>query len=84
MIKDNIADVLSNWFADEAMRSSRRIFIRNVYAEGADWENEFLNYAKSIESFHRDTLGDAGEFMTDEAYEPIKKQMIEAIPEGTD
>lgn len=83
MIKENIADILSNWFSDKAMRSSRKIFLRNVYAEGRDRENEFLNYAKSMESFHRDTLDDQGKFMTDEAYEPIKQQMIDAIPEGT-
>ncbi|KML00719.1 HEPN domain-containing protein [Bacillus altitudinis] len=84
LIKDNIADVLSNWFLDEEMKSSRRIFLRNLYNVGSDWENEFLDYAKSIESFHRDTSGDAGKFITDETYEPIKQQMIEAIPKNTD
>lgn len=84
MIEHNIADVLSNWFSDEAMKSSRRIFLRNLYNVGSGWENEFLDYAKSIESFHRDTSGDAGKFVTDETYEPIKQQMIEAIPKNTD
>lgn len=84
LIKDNIAEVLSNWFADDAMKSARRIFLRNVYKIGSDWENEFLDYAKSIESFHRDTSGDAGKFVTDETYEPIKQMMVEAIPNQTD
>ncbi|TWE03634.1 hypothetical protein FB545_0709 [Peribacillus frigoritolerans] len=84
LIKDNIADVLSNWFSDEEMKSSRRIFLRNMYNVGSDWEKEFLDYAKSIESFHRDTSGDAGKFVTDENYEPIKQQMIDAIPNNTD
>lgn len=84
LIKDNITEVLSNWFSDEAMKSSRRIFLRNVYNVGQDWENSFLDYAKSIESFHRNTTGDAGKFVIDEIYEPIKEKMVEAIPNNTD
>jgi ApeA N-terminal domain 1 len=84
LIKDNITTVLSNWFADEEMKSSRRIFLRNLYSESLDWENKFLDYAKSIESFHRDTSGDAGKFVPDETYKPIKQQMIEAVPADID
>jgi ApeA N-terminal domain 1 len=84
LIQDNIAEILSNWFADDAIKSSRKIFLRNIYTEGLDWENKFLDYAKSIESFHRNTSGDAGKLVTDETYEPIKQQMIEAISKDTD
>lgn len=80
LIKDRIADILNNWFSDKETKSSRGIFLRNVYTKDADWENQFLNYAKSIESFHRDTSEEEGKFLSDEMYEPIKQQMIEAIP----
>lgn len=84
LIKDNMADILGNWFSDKAIISARRMFLRNVYNVSADWESKFLNYAKSIESLHRDVNGDTGKFITDDMYEPIKQHMIEAIDSSID
>ncbi|PFH86471.1 HEPN domain-containing protein [Bacillus sp. AFS088145] len=79
MIKDNLETLLNNWFEDDSY-SSRKIYLRNIYGTKVDWETKFLNYAKSMESFHRDTAGDAGQFLSDEEYEKVKNHMIEALP----
>lgn len=84
LIKDDIENILTNWFGDKGIKSSLRIFLRNVYSLNLDWENQFLDYAKSIESFHRDINGDEGKFVTDEAYKTIKQKMVESIPDDTD
>lgn len=79
IIKDSIKDILNNWFENPSY-SSRKIYLRNLYNNKVNWETKFLNYAKAIESFHRDTAGEVGQFLKDVDYEVIKATMIEALP----
>ncbi|WP_405158530.1 hypothetical protein [Paenibacillus sp. FSL H8-0283] len=51
-----------------------------MYDAGADWETKFLNYAKVIVRYHRETSGGTGKFLSDTDYEPIKGIMLESIP----
>jgi hypothetical protein len=78
-IEGNIKEIVNNWFDDD-IKSSKKIYLRNLYDSGADWETKFLNYAKAIESFHRQRSRDTSKFLSDEKYELIKKLMIEALP----
>ncbi len=80
VIEDKIENVISNWFSDKNLKSSVLIYLRNLYDIGSQWEIRFLDYAKSVESFHRDTVGNIGKFKSDEEYAPIKQAMIDAIP----
>ncbi|MGX5519303.1 ApeA N-terminal domain 1-containing protein [Bacillus cereus] len=82
MIKNEFNEVLNNWFKDEKADPSRMIYLENTYNRAADLNLCFLNYAKSMESFHRDTSGDLGQFASNEEYEIIKQAMLDAIPKG--
>ncbi|CAM4449672.1 HEPN domain-containing protein [Paenibacillus tarimensis] len=82
-IEGKIQTVINNWFKKE-INSPKKIYLRNIYDAGADWETKFLNYAKAIESYHRETSGDAGKFLSDADYEPIKGIMLESIPANTE
>ncbi|MEH7457713.1 HEPN domain-containing protein [Bacillus sp. JJ1127] len=81
-IKDNLGIILNKWFTDSSY-SSRKIYLRNLYDEQIDQEARFLNYAKSMESFQRDTSGENGQFLPDNIYEPIKLAMLNSIQQGT-
>ncbi|PHD19260.1 hypothetical protein COF37_24460 [Bacillus wiedmannii] len=80
-IENNLESILNNWFTDLSY-SSRKIYLRNLYEKSIDRESKFLNYTKSLESFHRDTNKISGQFIPDEVYLPIKKQMLDAIQQG--
>ncbi|SNZ09837.1 hypothetical protein SAMN05421503_1382 [Terribacillus aidingensis] len=84
LIEEKIAEILSAWFNDEEIKPPRNILMRILYSKAVDGETTFLDYSKAIESFHRNTSGDAGKFMDDDGYKLIKDSMINAIPEGTD
>lgn len=83
MIKNEFNEVLNNWFKDEKAAPSRMIYLENTYNKAADWNFYFLNYAKSMESFHRDTAEELGQFANNDEYEIIKQAMLDAIPKGT-
>ncbi|PFA47903.1 hypothetical protein CN391_25895 [Bacillus anthracis] len=80
-IQDNLETILNNWFTDPSY-SSRKIYLRNFYAKAIDQESKFLNYAKALESFHRDTHLVSGQFIPDEIYTPIKEKMLNSIQQG--
>lgn len=82
-IEGIIGKVLNNWFSFED-KSSKIIYLRSLYDSGMDWESKFLNYAKSIESFHRNTSGNTGKFVSDEEYEPLKNAMLDSLPSDID
>ena len=77
-IQDNLETILNNWFTDSSY-SSRKIYLRNFYEKAIDQESKFLNYARSLESFHRDTNLVSGQFIPDEVYTSIKERMLDSI-----
>ncbi|AKE16998.1 ApeA N-terminal domain 1-containing protein [Bacillus cereus] len=81
MIKDDWENILNQWFVDTSY-SARKIYLRNLYETEKTWETTYLDYTKTLESLHRDTAGEIGQFLSDDLYEPIKKRMIESIQQG--
>ncbi|PHF44650.1 HEPN domain-containing protein [Bacillus toyonensis] len=80
-IENNLGIILNNWFTDPSY-SSRKIYLRNLYDKQIDQEGKFLNYVKAMESFHRDTSGNTGQFLPNDVYEPIKMKMLDSIQQG--
>ncbi|MBJ8128900.1 HEPN domain-containing protein [Bacillus cereus group sp. N3] len=81
MIKEDWENILNHWFTDPSY-SSRKIYLQNLYDTEKTWETAYLDYAKALESLHRDTTGEVGQFLPDEVYEPLKNKMIESIQQG--
>lgn len=83
-IKDNLEKILNNWFGNSELRSALKNYLRNINNIDLDLESKFLNYAKALETLHRNTNSDAGQFMSDEDYGKVRSAMIATLPESVD
>lgn len=79
-IKDSFSSILEGWFLKaEALRPVHTLFFGSMYFSSMFPRFHFLNLIQAIETFHRDMR--AGEYLSKEAFEPIRKVIAEAIPE---
>ncbi|MEI4651875.1 HEPN domain-containing protein [Bacillus cereus] len=80
-IQSFIGELLNNWF-ETKVETSHENYIKNIFdSRSLILEDIFLNYAKALESFHRDNTIESGKFVGDEEYTEIVKKMISSIKE---
>jgi hypothetical protein len=80
-IQGFIGEILNNWFQTK-VESSHQNYLKNIFdSKSLILEDIFLNYAKALESFHRDYTIESGKFVEDEEYKEIVKKMISSIKE---
>jgi hypothetical protein len=79
-IKDSFSSILEGWFSKaEALRPVHTLFFGSMYFSSMFPRFHFLNLIQAIETFHRDMR--AGEYLSKEAFEPIRQVLVQAIPE---
>ena len=80
-IKDSFSSILEGWFSKaEALRPVHTLFFGSMYFSSMFPRFHFLNLIQAVETFHRDMR--AGEYLSKEAFEPIREVLVRAIPEG--
>lgn len=78
-INGDIEKILNNWF-ESKIETSHQNYIKNIFDSNTlILEDIFLNYAKAIESFHRDLSSESGKFVEDVEYKKIVEKMICSI-----
>lgn len=71
--------LLNNWF-DIETNPAIHLYLEEVYSNINDFQESFVNFSKSLESFHRNATGDNGKYVTDIEYEIIKERIIASLP----
>lgn len=81
LIKDEIENILNNWFTLK-ITSSTLIYVNNIVNDKYMFlEDKFLAYSKALESAHRDSYLDNNKYVDEDLYEQIKSTMLLSIKE---
>jgi hypothetical protein len=82
-VRDHFDRFLDKWFSsDDTMHEAISLFLSARFRPGLLNDIRFLMLAQSIEAFGRATVG--GEYVSEEAFQPIRKALTEAIPESVE
>ncbi len=82
-VKEDLPKYLSNWIRkSEKLEATYDLYFRTQYRKLLVLDSEFLNLAQALEAYHRNVYG--GEYLAKEEYEPIRAQLIDAIPDCVD
>lgn len=76
----DLSAVVNNWFEKtEILDPVTNLYVATLSTPSLYPEFKLLNYAQALEALHRRVFG--GKYMSDEEYEPIRRILVESIPE---
>lgn len=82
-VKEDLPRYLSNWIRkSEKLEATYDLYFRTQYSKVLVLDSEFLNLAQALEAYQRNVYG--GEYLAKKEYEPIRDQLIDAIPDCVD
>jgi hypothetical protein len=80
-VQGRLENILDKWFsADATLCEAIGLFLDARFARGLSLYTQFPMLAQSVEAFSRATC--AAEYLTKEAYEPIRQALVAAIPKS--
>lgn len=83
LTREVLLEALTRWFnSSEDFRTGVYAFLGAVQYPHVQHRVDLINYCQAIEAFHRLTEG--GEYMSSDEFEPIRQQLVAAIPDGID